>query len=153
MKVSELARERLVTCQIGTTVCTVAERMREHDVGFVPVLRGSELVGVVTDRDLAIRVVGPGLDLGTAVGEVMSSPVQTCGPDTDILKVQIQMARYQILSVVVVDAAGAVIRVVSLADIAQVEEAALVGDLVSVILQTKDTHGFKNGRRESVWLP
>ncbi|MEU4849128.1 CBS domain-containing protein [Streptomyces gilvosporeus] len=61
-----------------------ARRMDAYDVGCVLVTDGGELCGIVTDRDLAVRVLTRGLDAGTRVDEVMTRPVTTVAATDDI---------------------------------------------------------------------
>src|SRR2546423_7734850 len=86
MKIAEVMtqRPRAVTAQ--TTVREAARLMDEEDVGALPVVdEGERLIGIVTDRDVAVRVVGRGLDSDTtAVGDVASRDVVALTPDHDL---------------------------------------------------------------------
>lgn len=73
----------VVSVNADTTVLVAAQRMNEHGFGGVVVLRGGELAGIFTERDVLRRVVAAGRDpAATTVGEVMTAPVFTCRPDT-----------------------------------------------------------------------
>ena len=84
-KIYEVMTERPRAVTPETPVREVARLMEEEDVGSLPVVdEGARLVGIVTDRDVAVRVVGAGLDPeATRVGEVASADVMTLGPDDD----------------------------------------------------------------------
>jgi len=98
-----------------------ARIMKEEDVGIVPVVddqRSRRLVGVITDRDLAIRIVAAERDGATRVGEVMSeSRLATCSPDEDIDEAMDTMATEQVRRIPIVDERGALVGIVSQADV------------------------------------
>lgn len=95
-----------------------AQIMREEDVGIVPVVEGSRLVGLVTDRDLAVRVIADGRDGNTSVREVMSSQrIATCRPDEDLEQAMETMAREQVRRIPIVDERGALVGIVAQADV------------------------------------
>jgi len=88
------------------SVSRAAEIMRDSDVGVVPVVedQGSmRLAGVVTDRDIAIRVVAEGRNGETTTREVMSSGLATVGPDDDVSSVLDLMKAEQVRRIPVVD--------------------------------------------------
>ena len=77
-----------VFCQASDTAIIAAELMKKHNIGALPVignLRGKKLVGIVTDRDLAMKIVAEAHDSQTiTVDQIMSRPVVTCSPDDRI---------------------------------------------------------------------
>jgi CBS domain-containing protein len=108
-------------CEPGFTVEQVAVLMRQHNVGSAPVV-GSlalrDLVGIVTDRDLTIKVLAEGRDPRHAtVGEVMTRQPITCHPDDQISSALATMARHQVRRLPVVEQ-GRVIGIIAQADIA-----------------------------------
>jgi CBS domain-containing protein len=110
------------SCVTPTTSAREAARiMKEEDVGILPVVEGEgsrRLVGVVTDRDLAIRVLAEGRDPDTKVVEVMSSgTVATCTPDSHIDDAMDAMATEQVRRIPIVDERGALVGIVAQADI------------------------------------
>jgi CBS domain-containing protein len=98
-----------------------ARIMKEEDVGIVPVVddqSSRKLVGVVTDRDLAIRIVAAERDGATRVGEVMSeNRLATCSPDEEIDEAMDTMAAEQVRRIPIVDERGALVGIVSQADV------------------------------------
>jgi CBS domain-containing protein len=96
--------------------------MSEHDIGILPVVasrQDKDLVGVITDRDLALTVVADSCDPArTSVESVMSRSPIVCSPDDPYQKVLHIMARRQIRRVPVVDHAGRLVGMVSQADVA-----------------------------------
>lgn len=96
-----------------------AQLMDEFNVGALPVCEDRQVLGIITDRDIAVRAVAIGQDPGkTRVGDVMSSTVRLCGRDADAHEVLLEMARVQIRRLLVQDEAGQLVGVISLGDFA-----------------------------------
>jgi CBS domain-containing protein len=101
-----------------SAVIEAVRLMEAEDVGSLPVVDGDELVGVVTDRDIALRVVGAGKDPGaTTVGEIQSSGPVAVGPDQDLSEALREMAKHQVRRLPVVDGRR-LVGVVAQADVA-----------------------------------
>jgi CBS domain-containing protein len=98
-----------------------ARIMKEEDVGIVPVVddqSSRKLVGVITDRDLAIRIVAEERDASTRVGDVMSvRELATCAPDEDLDEVMDTMGAEQVRRIPIVDERGSLVGIVSQADV------------------------------------
>jgi CBS domain-containing protein len=107
------------TCFIGTPVREIARLMLDNDCGEIPVLdERRRPLGVVTDRDIAIRIVATGGDGTATAGEAMTSPVKTVSEDSDLEACVALMETAQVRRVPVVNATGELVGIVSLADIA-----------------------------------
>jgi CBS domain-containing protein len=126
MKISELMTRNPCTVTPDTPVSEAARLMKEEDVGIVPVVErvgGAEtrgrLVGVVTDRDIAIRHVAEGRTTDAPVRDVMSGGVKTATPDDSVETVMELMGREQVRRIPVVDERGSLVGVVSQADLAR----------------------------------
>jgi CBS domain-containing protein len=126
MKISELMTKNPCTVTPDTPVSEAARLMKEEDVGIVPVIErvgGAEtrgrLVGVVTDRDIAVRHVADGRTSDAPVRDVMSVGVKTAGPDDSVETVMTLMGREQIRRIPIVDERGSLVGVVSQADLAR----------------------------------
>ncbi|NUO38067.1 MAG: CBS domain-containing protein [Gemmatimonadaceae bacterium] len=126
MKISELMTRNPCTVSPETPVSEAARLMKEEDVGIVPVVErvgGAEtrgrLVGVVTDRDIAIRHVAEGRASDAPVRDVMSGGVKTATPEDSVEMVMELMGREQIRRIPVVDERGSLVGVVSQADLAR----------------------------------
>jgi CBS domain-containing protein len=98
-----------------------ARIMKTEDVGVVPVVENNEsrrLVGVVTDRDLAVRLVAEGRDGQSRVRDVMSEgQLHTRGPNDDLDAAMDTMAKEQVRRIPIVDERGALVGIVSQADV------------------------------------
>ncbi|MFJ6783227.1 cyclic nucleotide-binding/CBS domain-containing protein [Streptomyces yangpuensis] len=84
MKVSDAMATPAVRVTGSTAVRDAARHMGMHGVGCLAVTEGEELLGIVTDRDIALRGVAAGLDLDDPVREIMTAPVVTIGAGDDI---------------------------------------------------------------------
>jgi CBS domain-containing protein len=103
-----------------TSARDAARIMKDEDVGIVPVIDDAsrQLVGVITDRDIALRIVAEGRDGGVSVRDVMSSSkLLTCRPDEDLDRVMETMASEQLRRIPIVDERGSLVGIVAQADI------------------------------------
>jgi CBS domain-containing protein len=121
VKIQDVMTRDPTTVTPETSAREAARIMRDEDIGVVPVVEGEgsrRLVGVVTDRDLAVRIVAEGRDNDTPVVEVMTaSRLATCGPDEDVDGVMDAMASEQVRRIPIVDERGSLVGIVSQADI------------------------------------
>jgi CBS domain-containing protein len=148
MKISELMTRNPCTVSPDTPVSEAARLMKEEDVGIVPVVErvgGAEtrgrLVGVVTDRDIAIRHVAEGRASDTPVRDVMSGGVKTVTLDDSVEMVMELMGREQVRRIPVVDERGSLVGVVSQADLARkAKDSAKVEKTVEQISQPGGSH-------------
>src|SRR5260370_17991796 len=85
------------------SIQAAAQKMAHGDVGFIPVCDGENLVGVLTDRDLAVRAVAAGKGVDTAVRDVMTEDVVYCFEDEDVERVARLMKEREIPPVLAVD--------------------------------------------------
>lgn len=127
-------------CTPDDSVIEVARVMEMRDVGIVPIVESQDtrrLVGVVTDRDLILRVVAQGRDPNVVVSvrEVMTPEVVTCTADDELGALEELMKQHQVRRIVVVDDAGAVVGIVSTSDLARAADEAAVGDTVKAITE------------------
>jgi CBS domain-containing protein len=118
----------------GANVVEAARVMRDEDAGIVPVVEGDKLVGAVTDRDIAIRVVAEGKSPeSVTVGEIASRDLVTIDPQQDLDEALRLMARHQVRRLPVVEEDGKLVGIVAQADIARNASDAQTGDLVEDI--------------------
>ena len=126
MKCKDVMLTLVFKCDLQTTVAECAQLMRDEQLGFVPVLdQAMTVVGVVTDRDLAVRVLAEQRDPSTPVSAVMSTgPFLFCRPNDDLHDLEERMAQTKKARALVKDADGSLLGVISLSDIAQRERSA-----------------------------
>jgi CBS domain-containing protein len=101
-----------------------AKLMAELDSGVLPVGDNDRLVGMITDRDIAIRAVAAGKGPDTPVRDIMSSEVKYCFEDEDLDHVAKNMADIQVRRLPVVNREKRLVGIISLADLAQSEKKA-----------------------------
>jgi CBS domain-containing protein len=122
MKCKEVMTRDPVCCVPADPAVKAAQVMKNQDVGPVPVVdsaQSKKLVGMVTDRDLALKVVADGRDPNTCkVGDVMTKNVFTCGPEDDLTQATEAMERHQVRRIPVVDQSGKLVGIIAQADIA-----------------------------------
>jgi CBS domain-containing protein len=140
-KISEVMTARPRAVEPQTPVREAAQLMESEDVGSLPVVQdGARLVGVVTDRDIAVRVVARGLDPeATAVGDIASRELVTLTPDDDLDDALALMAREKVRRLPIVVREDELVGVVSQADVAQAAKEKSVGQVVEAI--SRAPHG------------
>jgi CBS domain-containing protein len=140
MKVSEAMTAQVVTATPSTTIAEVARTMAEIESGAVPVLDDGKVVGLVTDRDIVVRLVARGGSPDTQVREVMTEGAETCREDDNLADAAAAMASRQIRRLVVLNEAGALAGILSLGDIAVDYGAKVVGKTLEEISSAPPTH-------------
>lgn len=104
------------------TLEEAAKAMAESDVGALPVANAERLVGMITDRDIAVRGIGCGKGPGAKVSEVMSDEVMYCFEDDDIEDALQNMGDIQVRRLPVVNENKQLVGIVSLSDLADTSE-------------------------------
>ena len=128
-------------CTPQTTVQDVAQMMKSVDAGSVPVVESEsnrQIVGIVTDRDLALKVAGEGRDPKTTrVQDVMSPDVVTCNERDSLDKVMQAMSDYQIRRIPVINDRKVIVGVIAQADVAtRTEQPMQTAEVVEEISQS-----------------
>jgi len=122
MKTGELCRRPVVAAKPGATLAEVAKLMRQNHVGSVVIIEGEarKPVGIVTDRDIVVEVIAPGLDARTmTAGEIMTASPVSASDDEDALWALKTMRDRGIRRLPVVDKAGALAGILTLDDLMQ----------------------------------
>jgi CBS domain-containing protein len=123
------------SCEPATTIVEAAKVMAEEDVGPVPVVEGGRVVGIVTDRDLVVRVLAEGRDPNsTTIGEIASADLVTVQPDSDLNEALRLMAQNQVRRLPVVEG-GQLVGIVAQADVARAADEEKTGEVVQDISQ------------------
>lgn len=122
MKCREIMTKEPTCCLPGDTVDQAAQLMKDEDVGPVPVVADQQtkrLLGIVTDRDLAVKVVAEARQIAAVtVEEVMTRNPVTCHADDDLQKAIDAMEKHQVRRIPVVDDDNRIIGIIAQADIA-----------------------------------
>lgn len=141
MQVSECMTQDVKVASPSETLQQAARAMAEADTGFLPVGDNDRLVGIITDRDIAIRAVGCGCAPDTRVRDVMSEEVRYCFEDDDVDDVLDNMAEEQIRRLPVVNRDKRLVGVVSIGDLAaSSQQAAHAGKALGDIARPSSQH-------------
>jgi CBS domain-containing protein len=117
-KIKEIMTKDFATVTLKDNIYEVAVKMKQEDTGFIPVVNGSKLIGVITDRDIVIRGLAEKKEGSTAVEEVMSSnQITSATLETTVDEAAKLMAKQQIRRLPVVDN-GNLVGIVSIGDLA-----------------------------------
>ena len=140
-KCSEVMTNNPVCCLPNDTVANVAELMNSGNIGSIPVIENEQtkkLIGIVTDRDLTLKIVAKGLDAkSTKVETVMTRKVVTCRADDDLQKALDAMAENQLRRIPVVDADNKIMGIIAQADVAtRIDQPEKTAEMVKEISQT-----------------
>lgn len=135
-QIRELMTENPRAVDADKPVSEAAKMMRDEDVGLTPIVEGDRLVGTLTDRDIAIRVVAEGRDPeSTTVREVASSELVTIDPDQSLDEALRLMAQHQVRRLPVVEEDGRLVGIVAQADVARHGDDRQTGQVVEKISQ------------------
>lgn len=133
MKVADAMTLEVQLCTPDDTLKDVAEAMLALDVGLLPVTDGDRLIGMITDRDIAVRAVADGRAPGnTSVRDVMSEGVGYCFEDDDAEAAAQIMAKYQVRRLPVLNRDKRLVGVIALADLGRAEARSAQGALQGV---------------------
>jgi CBS domain-containing protein len=120
MQIKEVMTERVSTIAPDTQIPQIARKMRDEDIGSLPVVESDRLIGIVTDRDVVVRVVAGGQDVRTATArEAMSPKILYCFEDQTIEEVLENMGDNQVRRLPVVNRDKRLVGVVSLGDLSK----------------------------------
>jgi CBS domain-containing protein len=142
MKVSEIMTLEVATAAPEDSVQTAAQIMADGGLGALPVCDGTRLVGMVTDRDIAVRAVAEGKAPGEcSVREVMTEDLNYVFEDDDIQSVAQKMGEWQVHRLPVLDSEKQLVGIVSLGDLAlEGEDQKSVADAAKGIVQPTRKH-------------
>jgi CBS domain-containing protein len=133
MKVSEVMTRDVRVANPEQSIREAAKMMAELDAGVLPVGAGDRLVGMITDRDIAIRGVAKGKAPDTPIRDVMTDDVKYCFDDEEVDDVARNMADIQVRRLPVVNREKRLVGIIAIADLAANEDPEVVGEAVSGI--------------------
>ncbi len=133
--VGDVMTRDVITVDITDTTEEAARRMKDHATGDVVVTDSGSVLGILTDRDIAVRLVAEGLDGRTPVGEIVMQDLVSCPPDAALADVVRLMREHDVRRLPVLEGDTAV-GIISLGDLAQMTDA---GDLLADISGAPDS--------------
>src|SRR5262245_18353052 len=137
MKINEIMTKTVVCVEPTLPIAKAGEKMRDLDIGFLPICENDKLIGAVTDRDITIRSVARGRDprLGP-VSEIMTQDIFFGYDDEDVGHVARNMQEKEVRRLVILNRQKRLVRIVSLGDIAKTAgETDLAGETLGQIAE------------------
>lgn len=142
MKVSDCMTRKVRVIEPDMSLREAARLMADLDAGVLPVGQNDRLVGMLTDRDIAIRAIGAGKGPDTRVADIMSAEVKYCFEDEDIDHVARNMGDLQVRRLPVMNRDKRLVGIVALGDIAahRRTDSEVVGEALGSISRQGGTH-------------
>ena len=138
MKVKDAMTVEPEVARPSDSIQQVARRMSELDTGVMPVCDGTKVQGVITDRDIVLRVVAEGGDPSAPVSQFMTEGVEYAYEDDDLEKVAKRMGDAQIRRMIVVNSDKDLVGIISLGDLAREGKAKVIGKTLEDISEPGD---------------
>ncbi len=133
--IQEAMTSNPTTVTPDTTAREAAQKMKSEDVGALPITEDDRLVGMITDRDLTLRVVAEGSSTDTTIGEIASKDVVTVDPQQSLEEAARLMAEHQVRRLPVCEEDGKLVGILAQADVATSGHDSLTGEVVQQISQ------------------
>jgi len=140
MRIAEAMTPDVKLAKPDQTIQEAARMMAEIDAGVLPVGDGDRLVGMITDRDIAVRAVANGLNPKTKVREIMTDQVMYCFDDEELDDIARNMANIKVRRLPVLNRDKRLIGIVSLGDIALADGPDSAGEAICGISQPGGHH-------------
>lgn len=134
MRCRDVMVASVVTCTKADPASYCARLMKERRVGFLPVLDlGGRVAGVLTDRDLVVRLLAEGGSAETHAGDIMTASPVVCRPEEDLRTAEERMVAARTSRLVVVNREGRPVGVISLTDVAAAEARSRAGKVLTQV--------------------
>ena len=140
MQVSEVMTHEVLITSPEQSIQTAARLMGDIDAGVLPVGEDDRLVGMITDRDIAIRAVAEGKDPQTKVRDIMSAEVMYCFEEDDVNDVAAIMSEQRVRRLPVVNRDKRLVGIVSLGDLAGSDEIDATSEAIEGVTQPGGPH-------------
>lgn len=141
MKIRDIMNTSVRSIEPTESIADAARIMAKDDIGALPVVESGKIVGMVTDRDLAVRGLAQGLHGGSPVLRVMSADITSCREDEDVEDLLERMGKQQVRRMPVCSAAGDLVGIVSIGDAARFDrDKDEVGDALGEISAPHGRH-------------
>jgi CBS domain-containing protein len=140
MKVSEMMTRDVKTVRPDQTAKEAASFMLSEDAGSIPVSDGDRLIGMITDRDIAVRGVAKGHGPDTPIRELMTNDVVCAREDDDVQEVAAKMSRAQVRRMPIIDGEQRLCGIVSLGDLSRDADAQSADQALQGVSAPGDKH-------------
>jgi len=140
MKVHEAMTRDVSLTSPNQSIREAAELMAQQDIGALPVGEDDRLVGMITDRDIAVRAVARGLGPNTNIRDVMSHDVMYCFDDEDLKDAAVSMGDIKVRRLPVLNRDKRLVGIIAISDLAQRADAKKMGQTVASISAPGGAH-------------
>ena len=141
MKIRDIMSSRVTWAKADDSIGHAARQMAEQDVGALPIVDGGRVIGMVTDRDIAVRGVAGRTPAEAPVRQIMTEDVTTCSPDDNLESALELMSNEQVRRLPVCDPDGKLVGIVTLADAAHRDpDKSEVGEALDEICEPAGVH-------------
>jgi len=140
MKIHEIMTKEVFVAGPTQSIREAARMMAQYDTGALPVGDDDRLLGVITDRDIAVRAVALGKSLDTPVSEVMSREILYCFEDEDVEHVTRNMGDNKVRRLPVMNRQKRLVGIISIGDLSHSARPAVTGNAVAEISQAGGAH-------------
>jgi len=140
MKIADCMSRDVQTVTPDQPIREAAQFMLRADAGSMPVLEDDRLIGMVTDRDIAVRAVAKGLGPDTKIRDVMSQEVMYCFDDEDLEDAALNMGGVKVRRLPVLNRDKRLVGIIAISDLAQREDAKTMGQAVADISTPGGAH-------------
>src|SRR5262245_10105859 len=140
MKVKEIMTTDVEVIHPEDTLQSAARKMRDRDIGLLPVTDGDQLTGMLSDRDIILRATAEGMDPKSTLGrDLMTSPVISCFADDDVKDAAQLMEKNQVRRLAVLDGKDQkLVGILSLSDLAVTGNYRLSGEVLQHVSEPDD---------------
>lgn len=135
MQVSEIMNKGLSTASLNDSIKSVAQLMKQEDIGAVPVIENDQAIGIVTDRDIVINCVANGASLDRPISDAMNRDVLCVRENDDVEEASRLMKDRQVSRVVVINESKRPVGMISLHDLTRFHDDSEKGEILSDIKQ------------------
>ena len=137
MKIKEIMTNEVQAIRVNDTLQAAAKKMRDSDIGFLPVFDGEQLVGVLSDRDIIVRAIAEGIDPLAMLGrELVTSPAICCFDDQEVEEAARLMRDNQIRRLVILNRGDKRLAgIISLGDLALNADGKLTGKVLQSVVE------------------
>jgi len=150
MRIKEVLKRGIITTAITSPVHEVANIMKEHNIGFLPVLKGDKIVGVITDRDIVINAISNNCDNSQSIEDYISKNIVKIDYNREIKDALDLMRTHKIKRILVVDGEK-FIGVLSLSDIIEKDEKGVL-NTIKTIWKIDDKDRLKDAEIDEFYL-
>jgi CBS domain-containing protein len=139
VKVKDIMHGGVTWVSPKTPVSEIARKMRDGDIGAMPVGENNRLIGMVTDRDIVCRALAEGVDpAAVTAGDVMSSPIVCCREDDEIRDAASIMEANQVRRLPVINDREQIVGMLSVSDLAQWAPHTAYGEVIQLVSRHHD---------------